>query len=90
MMGGETIIMLVPDSTLFTLNEVASVIWNAADGKTPLEEIVADRICAEFDVALEIALEDADRMVKELARHGLLLVSEEPITSLHTSAQVAQ
>ena len=34
MLGGEMMIMSPLDSTFFTLNEVATVIWQAADGKT--------------------------------------------------------
>ena len=41
MLGGEMMIMSAADSTFFTLNPVASVIWQAADGRTPLSEIVA-------------------------------------------------
>ena len=41
MLGGEMMIMSAVDSTFFTLNPVASVIWQAADGCTPLSEIVA-------------------------------------------------
>ena len=37
MLGGEMMIMSARDSTLFSLNEVASVIWKAADGVTPLD-----------------------------------------------------
>src|SRR5216683_8327644 len=36
MLGGEMMIMSALDSTFFTLNPVASVIWQAADGFTPL------------------------------------------------------
>ena len=52
-LAGEIIIMSAVDSTLFSLNESASVIWQAADGRTPLSEIVELRICSEFDVAPE-------------------------------------
>ena len=31
--GGEMMIMSAKDSTLFTLNEVAMAIWEAADGR---------------------------------------------------------
>jgi len=89
MLGDEMMIMVAPDSTLFTLNEVASVIFNAADGTTPLEEIVAERVCSEFDVELEVALKDAERVVKELAGQGVLLVSDEPITPPRAFAQAA-
>jgi Coenzyme PQQ synthesis protein D (PqqD) len=90
MMGDEMMIMLAPDSTLFTLNEVASAIFNAADGTTPLEVIVAERVCAEFDVELEVALKDAQQVVKELAEHGVLLVSNEPMTPPRAFAQAAR
>ncbi|MGB8474601.1 MAG: PqqD family protein [Candidatus Acidiferrum sp.] len=90
MMGDELMIMLAPDSTLFTLNEVAAVIFNAADGATPLDEIVAERVCSEFDVKLEVALKDAESLVKELANHGVLLVSGEPITTPRGFAQAAR
>ena len=39
-LGNETMVMSATDSTLFTLDEVATVIWESADGVTPLEEIV--------------------------------------------------
>jgi hypothetical protein len=77
-LGGEMVIMSATDSTLFTLNEVASLIWKSADGATPLWEIVKSKICAEFDVDPEIALADAERLVSELAGRGLLLMTNGP------------
>jgi hypothetical protein len=76
---GEMIIMSARDSTLFTLSEVATIIWEAADGSTPLHEIVATRISSQFDVAPEVALEDAEQLVQDLARHGILMLSDKPI-----------
>jgi len=78
-LGGEMIVMSAPDSTLFTLNETATVIWLAADGKTSLADIVEHRICQEFDVELDVAYRDAEVLVNQLAGHGILLVSEEPV-----------
>jgi hypothetical protein len=78
-LGDETMVMSATNSTLFTLDEVATVIWESADGSTPLEEIVANKICAQYDVTPEIALRDAERLVKELAEHGLVLLSDQPI-----------
>jgi hypothetical protein len=80
-LGGEIVIMSATDSTLFSLSEVATVIWQAADGRTPLSEIVHGRICAEFDVAPDAAYRDAEAFVDDLARHGILRVSSEPIDS---------
>ncbi len=71
-------IMSVRDSRLFNLNQVATMIWQAADGATTLEEI-AQRICVEYDVEPGQALRDAEAFVQELARHGVLLVSDQPI-----------
>ena len=50
MLEGEMMIMSGHDSTLFTLNRTATILWQSADGVTPLEEIVEQRICVEFDV----------------------------------------
>jgi hypothetical protein len=80
MLGDEMMIMSPRDTTLFNLNEVGSVIWNAADGRTPLDEIIA-RLCAEFDVTPEVARQDAEAFVQELAGHGILEVSDRPAES---------
>ena len=79
LLGDEMMLMSGKDSTLFSLNPVASIIWNAADGVTPLDEIVANRICPEFDIAADQALRDAETFARELAGHGTLQVSDEPI-----------
>jgi hypothetical protein len=78
-LGDETMVMSATNSTLFTLNEVATIIWQAADGATPLEEIVANEICMKYDVTPEVAMKDAEGLVADLAAHGLLLLSDQPI-----------
>ncbi len=78
-LDGEMMIMSARDSTLFTLNPVGTVIWQAADGQTPLAEIVQKKICAEFNVAQEEAMNDAETFVTDLASHGILQVSDTPI-----------
>jgi len=78
LLGGEMMIMSAVDSTFFTLNEVATAIWQAADGRTPLSEIVKTRVCQDFDVDLETASHDAEHFVGELSAHGILLVSDQP------------
>ena len=80
LLGGEMMIMSSVDSTFFTLNPVATVIWQAADGRTPLSEIVAHHVCTEFEVDPEIARRDVERFVEELSRHGILMVSELPFS----------
>ena len=77
-LGDDTIIMSTLDSTVFMLNSVGTAIWNAADGTTPLSEIVAERVCCEYDVSNEQALADARIFVDELAQHGILLLTDAP------------
>jgi hypothetical protein len=80
MLGGQMMIMSAKDSTLFDLNDTASAIWRAADGQTPLQEIVEREVCANFEVKPEDAMEDAKAFVHELAGHGIMLVSDQPIS----------
>jgi site-specific recombinase len=79
-LAGEMMVMNSADSTFFTLNPVATLIFQAADGRTPLEEIVRDRVCQEFEVNFEQAREDATELVNELSRHGVVIVSDHPLT----------
>src|SRR5580692_9031533 len=88
MLGEEMLVMSGQGSTLFTLNPTATVLWQAADGVTPLEEIVERRICTEFEVQPEEALRDAETLAEDLANHGILLISEEPITGQPITQEV--
>ena len=85
-LGGEMMIMSGRDSTLFTLNKTATILWQAADGTTPLEQIVQQKICSEFDVAPAEALQDAESLARELAGHHILQISEQPIPQQGTRA----
>ena len=77
--GDETVIISTLDSTVFMLNSVGTAIWSAADGATPLSKIVEERVCPEFEVSPEQALEDAQEFVEKLAGHGILHISGAPV-----------
>ena len=79
-LDGEMMIMSAHDSTLFTLNKTATILWQSADGATPLDEIVEKKICAEFEVEPTEALADAEALARDLAGHEILQISEAPIT----------
>ena len=79
-LDGEMMIMSGRDSTLFTLNKTATILWQAADGATPLDEIVSNKICGDFEVDPAEALHDAETLARELASHGILQISEQPIS----------
>jgi S-formylglutathione hydrolase FrmB len=74
---GTAVILLAEDSTLNTLNAVGTLIWEAADGKTPVSVIVA-RICEEFDVERAQVEGDARAFIEKLCQRGFLNVSETP------------
>ena len=89
-LGGEMMVMSATDSTFFTLNEVATAIWQAADGRTPLAEIVRNKVCQEFDIDEQTAREDADQFVDDLSKHGILIVSGQPIADAGGSPSEAR
>jgi hypothetical protein len=79
MMAGEMVIMSVKDSRVFSLNATASAIWSAADGSTPLREIVAHKVVEQFDVDAEVAYQDALALVEDLEQEGILVLADHPI-----------
>ena len=62
-------------------------LWQAADGTTPLEEIVQQKICSEFEVDPDEALLDAETLARELAGHEILQISERPIPAPSASGE---
>jgi len=84
-LGDEMIVMSAVDSSLYTLNEVAATIWLAADGRTPLETIVTDQVCEQFEINADEAMRDAEEFVTQFSTHGILLVSDQPIELHHPS-----
>ena len=86
MIGDETMIMSA-DSSLFTLNATASVLWHAADGITPIAAIVEREICGRFDVDRDVAMCDATELIDALARHGILRVGDAPFAGTDASRE---
>lgn len=74
---GEAIVITPHDSTLHTLNETATFIWDRADGTRTLEDI-AREMAGEFDVAEEVLREDALAFVEEAVSKGLMHATEGP------------
>jgi len=75
---GEVIIMNPVNSTLFNLNETATAIWLAADGRTTLRRIVERDIVPVFDVDPDAALRDAGEFARSLAEHSILHLLSAP------------
>lgn len=89
-LGDEWVVMSAVDSTLYTLSDVGAVLWQAADGRTSLAEIVRRDVCREFAVDLETALRDAEEFARALAERGILLVSSEPIDAAAATPDVTR
>lgn len=66
------------DSSLYSLNETASILWQAADGQTSLAQIVERDICTVYDVDPATALRDAEEVAEALARQGILQIADSP------------
>jgi len=74
--GSEMVILSADDSSLFVLNEVGTLIWEAADGRTTLDAI-AGGVCREFEVDTETARRDVAEFVQALAAAGVVSLSED-------------
>jgi hypothetical protein len=82
----ETVILKPDDSGLYVLNELGTIIWDAADGATTLAMIVERSICPQFEIDAATALHDATEFVERLRDHNILRVSETPMTSDATTS----
>lgn len=72
---GEAIVITPADSTLHTLNDTATFIWDRADGTRTLEQIAAE-MAREFEVDEAALRADALTFVEDAVRRGLLLTSD--------------
>jgi hypothetical protein len=78
--AGETILVPIRNRTgdlgsIYTLNEVASLIWEMIDGHTPIQKIV-ESIVATYQVTVEEAHQDVSVFVSALESAGLIHASQ--------------
>jgi hypothetical protein len=74
---GEAIVITPHDSTLHTLNDTATFIWDRSDGTRTLESIV-EEMAQEFDVEPDVLQRDALAFVDDALKRGLMLASDQP------------
>src|SRR5438874_1767803 len=74
---GQAVVVSPSDSTLHTLNEVGTLIWEASDGRTS-ERAISARVCERFDVDAAAAARDTAAFIDELHRRGLLTLNDAP------------
>ena len=89
-MDGEAIMIHFANGTYYSMDKVGGAIWGLIEGSHSAEEI-ADVITAQYDVSLDRAQIDVERLVAELLQEGLIEISEDgpprPETSLEESGQ---
>jgi hypothetical protein len=61
--------------SLFTLNEVASRVWELLDGRHSLDAII-ETLCEEFDVTAEVAAKDVEDLIRTLEEAHLVQAVE--------------
>lgn len=67
---GSAVVIVIDRQNLHTLNDVGTLIWECADGRT-LSEVVS-AVVDEFDVDPDTALRDTRAFVEQLARIGAI------------------
>jgi hypothetical protein len=73
--AGEMVILSADDSSLFVLNGAGASIWEAADGGTPLQTIVDEVICRQYEIDPDTALRDTLEFVQALEAQGVMRTS---------------
>ena len=79
--AGETIIVPIKSNvgdlnSIFTLNEIGTMIWELIDGERSASEI-AEAICKTYEVKREIAEKDTLEFLNTLQEAGLARISNE-------------
>jgi len=74
--AGETVIVPVSSNvaqidSIYTLNDVGSLIWSMIDGRTTVDQI-ADALCRSYEVTLEEAAKDLGAFLGDLEAAGLV------------------
>lgn len=76
LIAGETIVVPIRGQvgdleSIYSLNEVGSVLWKMVDGQTPVSSMI-EAVCREFDVTPEQAEKDTVEFLKGLETAGLV------------------
>jgi len=78
--NGLALIVGAPEGKLRSLNEAGTFIWEQADGRHTLSEII-NQMCQKYDVDYTQAAQDAETFVHELERQDMLVLMDDPAGS---------
>ncbi len=79
-LNGIALIVGAPEGKLRSLNEVGTFIWEQADGRHTLSDII-DQMCQKYDVDYTQAAQDAEIFVSELESQDMLVLLDSPVSS---------
>jgi len=77
---GIALIVGAPEGKLRSLNEAGTFIWEKANGRHTLSEIV-HQMCQKYDVDYTQAAQDAEIFVHELESEDMLVLIDDPVDS---------
>jgi hypothetical protein len=78
---GEAVLLHAGTKRYYRLNETAALAWRVLEddpGRGATAAALADALCAAFDVGRAVALEEAGRLLDELAAHRMVRAAERP------------
>ena len=61
----------------YSLNRTGTVIWSLIDGKNRIGEII-EQVVRKFDVDGSAASKDAESLIRDLEKEGLVVFHDEP------------
>ncbi len=73
--NGVALVVGAPEGKLRTFNEIGTFIWEQADGKHTLAEIV-NQVCQRFDVDYPQAARDTEVFIQELEDKNMLALTD--------------
>jgi hypothetical protein len=76
-LAGEVVILDVAQGQYFGLANVGTFIWNMLQTPHRVSDIV-DRIVSEYDVGREVAEDDLQALLGDLAERGLVVIDDSP------------
>ena len=69
---GQSVLLDIDSGEYFSLNEVGGRVWELCDGSRSVA-VIAEVLCAEYDVPPETAIADARELLESLAGAGLVV-----------------
>jgi hypothetical protein len=75
--AGNSVLLHLRSGYVYTCGEVGTFIWEALKKPATVAELV-QKICGEFDVEEDTALDDLQRFLKDLVAERLVTADEKP------------